>query len=72
MERLGMPAGFVRIARLLRTAGMHAPALVNGCVSQAAEFAAGLRQGCVLAQAEYLVVGQAPAAWLQEHGVSIR
>ena len=66
----GLPPPFVSLMKLLLS-GTSARALVNGFVSRPAPFTAGLRQGCALAPAEYLLVGHALAAWLAHQGLGV-
>eukprot|EP00955_Chlamydomonas_euryale_P067518 359854-Chlamydomonas_euryale.AAC.7 len=46
---------------------MRAAAYVNGWTSAAAGYEAGVRQGCPLSPALYLLVAEALARWLQAH-----
>ena len=70
MERLGVGPGFLAWARLLLR-DTRSKALVNGHLSGAVAFEAGVRQGCPLAPLLYLFIGQALLCFLKAKGVGI-
>lgn len=69
MHALGLGPKIVGWARMLLS-DTRAVALVNGHVSHAVPFTAGVRQGCPLSPALYLCVGQALLCWLQHTQVA--
>ena len=70
MDAMGAGEGFVAWVKTLITK-TRAVAVVNGHVSHAAYFKAGVHQGCPLAPLLYLFIAQALQSWLQHRGIGI-
>ena len=71
MEVLGLGGGLLAWVRALLT-GTKAMAIVNGHVSLAVMFLAGVRQGCPMSPPLYLIIGEALLAWLKHKGYGVR
>ena len=70
MARLGMGSAFLRVTEALLS-NTRARAYVNGAMSRAVGFQAGVRQGCPLAPLLYLFLGQALGRFLASTGIGI-
>ena len=70
MDAMGAGEGFISWVDTLLT-DTRAVAIVNGHVSKAVSFKAGVRQGCPLAPLLYLFIAQALQSWLQYRGIGI-
>ena len=67
MARLGVGGAFLRVTEALLS-NTRARAYVNGALSRAVGFQAGVRQGCPLAPLLYLFLGQALGRFLASTG----
>jgi len=70
METMGAGAGLLSWTRTLLN-DTQAVAVVNGHVSKATAFYAGVRQGCPLSPLLYLFIAQALLSWLKHQGLGI-
>ena len=70
MARLGVGGAFLRVTEALLS-NTRARAVVNGPMSRAVDFQAGVRQGCPLAPLLYLFLGQALGRFLASAGIGI-
>lgn len=70
LQEAGLGGGFLRWVQLLLQQTLSC-AVVNGHISNAVPFEAGVRQGCPLAPQLYLFVGQAMLALLKHKGFGV-